>query len=80
MIQTCLGNCLMKQTIEFYDERAKEAASDAKKATLENVKERNLRAEKTWRGLADQARRVALERAKAEREKEKRRIAESHLT
>lgn len=70
----------MKNSIEFYDERAKEAASEAKKATLENVKERNLRAENTWRGLADQARRVALERAKAEREKEKRRIAESHLT
>ncbi|BDI61508.1 hypothetical protein [Qipengyuania nanhaisediminis] len=67
----------MSQTFEFYDARAKEAALSAKEATLENVKERNLRAEKTWRGLADKARQVALDRAKAEREREKRRIAET---
>lgn len=69
----------MKQTFEFYDARAREAALEAKEATLENVKERNLRAEKTWRGLANQARKVALDRAKSEREREERRNAETNL-
>ena len=62
----------MSQTFEFYDARANEAASEAAEATLENVKDRNLRAEKTWRGLADQAKRVSLERQKALREREAR--------
>lgn len=66
----------MSQTYEFYDARAREAASEADKATLENVRDRNLRAEKTWRGLADQARRVTQERAKAEEERANRRDAE----
>ena len=59
----------MSQTFEFYDARAREAAREAEEATLENVKERNLRAEKTWRSLANQAQKVALERAKAARER-----------
>ncbi len=67
----------MSQTFEFYDARAREAALEAKKATLDNVKERNLRAEKTWRGLANHARKVAVGRAKAEQEREDRRIAEA---
>ena len=66
----------MSQTFEFYDTRAREAASEAEKANLSNVKERHLRAEKTWRGLADQARRVALDRAKADSERAARRKAE----
>ena len=66
----------MSQTFEFYDARANEAASEAAEATLENVKVRNLRAEKTWRGLADQAKRVSLERQKALREREARDQAE----
>ncbi|MDG6078667.1 hypothetical protein E3U23_05600 [Erythrobacter litoralis] len=66
----------MSQTFEFYDARANEAASEAAEATLENVKDRNLRAEKTWRGLADQAKRVSLERQKALREREARDRAE----
>ncbi|XUU61115.1 hypothetical protein ACRAQ6_02260 [Erythrobacter sp. HA6-11] len=70
----------MKQTFEFYDARAREAAQEAKEATLENVKERNLRAEKTWRGLANQARKVVIDRAKAEREREERRHAEADPT
>ena len=69
----------MKQTFEFYDARAKEAALEAKESTLENVKERNLRAEKTWRGLAKQAQKVALDRAKSERERADRRNAENNL-
>lgn len=69
----------MSQTFEFYDARAREAALEAKEASLENVRERNLRAEKTWRGLANQARKVALERAKTERERKERRDAEAGL-
>ncbi|AKM10419.1 hypothetical protein [Croceicoccus naphthovorans] len=69
----------MSQTFEFYDARAREAAAEAKQASLQNVKERCIRAEKTWRGLADQARRVVLERAKAERERAARQEAERGL-
>lgn len=67
----------MSQTFEFYDARAREAASAAEAATLENVRERNLRAEQTWRGLADQARKVSHEREKAENERAARRAAEA---
>lgn len=63
----------MSQTYDFYDARAREAAVEASQATLDNVRDRNLRAEKTWRGLANQARRVADERAKASRERDERR-------
>lgn len=59
----------MTQTFEFYDARAKDAAAEASAATLDNVRDRNLRAEKTWRGLADQARRVLRDRQKTEAEK-----------
>lgn len=59
----------MSQSYEFYSARADDAAKAAGKATLDNVRERELRAEKTWRGLADQARSVAERRAKLEKEK-----------
>ena len=67
----------MSQTFEFYDARAREAAAEADQATLDNVRDRNLRAAKTWRGLADQARRVLAERNKAEQERVDRRKAEA---
>ena len=57
----------MSVSFEFYESRADEAAQEAKKATLLNVKERHLRAEKTWRGLAEQALRVKRDREKAEK-------------
>lgn len=69
----------MSQTFEFYDARAREAADNASKATLQNVKERNLRAERTWRELANQAKRVMLDRAKSERERAARREFEKSL-
>lgn len=56
----------MSQTFDFYDARAKEAAAEAAVAALDNVRERALRSEKTWRALAEQARRVLVDRAKAE--------------
>ena len=59
----------MSQTYEFYLARAEESAAEAQAAMLDNVRDRALRSEKTWRGLAEQARAVARERAKVEREK-----------
>ena len=53
----------MSQTSEFYEARARAAEEHASTATLENVRERNLVAAKTWQGLADQARRVMENRA-----------------
>jgi hypothetical protein len=67
----------MAQTFEFYDARANEAAAEAKRAKLDNVRERCLRAEKTWRGLAQQAERVASNREKADRERAARREEEA---
>jgi len=67
----------MSQTFEFYDARANEAAAAAAAATLDNVRERNLRAEQTWRGLAAQARKTVVEREKADRERAERRAAEA---
>lgn len=69
----------MSQTFEFYDARAKEAAADADRADLDNVRERALRSERTWRGLAEQARKVAVDREKAERERAERRAAEAAI-
>ena len=66
----------MSQTFDFYDARANEAAAEADAATLDNVRERNLRAAKTWRGLADQARKVMTDRVRTEREKADRRATE----
>ena len=67
----------MSVSFEFYESRADEAAQEAKKATLLNVKERHLRAEKTWRGLAEQALRVKRDREKAEKLKMERQAAQS---
>ncbi|MFL0355725.1 hypothetical protein ACI5KX_04535 [Erythrobacter sp. GH1-10] len=67
----------MSQSYEFYTERAEAAAAAAEKAELENVRERELRAEKTWRGLAQQARRTVIQREKAEAERAARREAEA---
>ncbi len=69
----------MSQSYEFYTERADAAAAAAKQATLDNVRERELRAEKTWRDLAKQARAVSVQRAKTEAEKAAARAAESSV-
>lgn len=58
----------MAQTYEFYRERAAEATAAAKKAKLDNVRERELRSAKTWRDLADKARKSAENRATKEAE------------
>lgn len=66
----------MSQTFQFYSQRAEESAADAAAATLDNVRERALRSEKTWRGLAEQARKVELDRIKADTERQARREAD----
>ncbi|MXP08580.1 hypothetical protein [Pseudoblastomonas halimionae] len=65
----------MAQTYEFYAERAAAATAAADKAQLANVREREMRAAKTWTDLANQARRVTLQREKTEREKAAARVA-----
>jgi len=52
----------MTKTIEFFEARAKEAANEARDATLENVRLRALRSEAAWRGMADRA--IAVEAAR----------------
>ena len=70
----------MSQTFEFYSERADDAAAEAKAATLDNVRERCLRAERTWRGLANQARRTLLQRQKTDAARVAKRIEEAAAT
>ena len=67
----------MAQTYEFYTERADAAAAAAKQAKLDNVRDRELRAEKTWRGLAEQARKNVIAREKADAERIAKREAEA---
>ncbi|MEM9086403.1 MAG: hypothetical protein AAGB23_10815 [Pseudomonadota bacterium] len=59
----------MPQSYDFYLDRADAAAKAAKEAKLDNVRERELRSEKTWRGLAEQARMGAEAREKADAER-----------
>lgn len=59
----------MAVTYEFYEERANAAAAAAQNATLDNVRDRELRSEKAWRGLANRAKPAALQRKLAKQEK-----------
>ena len=67
----------MSQGFEFYQARAEESAAEARAAVLDNVRDRALRSEATWRALADQARAVAKERLRVENEKSVRRAEEA---
>jgi len=49
----------MAQTLQFFEERAEEAAEEARNAVLENVRDRALRSEAAWRGMARRAREIA---------------------
>jgi len=69
----------LSQTFDFYTQRADEAAAEAAATKLANVRERALRSEKTWRGLAAQAKRVLVERAQAEIVRAESRLAEAEL-
>ncbi len=59
----------MSQSYEFYSARARESAVEAQDATLDNVRDRALRAQATFQALADQARAVTRRREKLESEK-----------
>ncbi|HJQ18061.1 MAG TPA: hypothetical protein VJ859_13810 [Allosphingosinicella sp.] len=59
----------MSSQKEFYQARAAEARRDAEAATLDNVRDRCLRAEAAWSGMADRAARTDRMRIKAEAEK-----------
>lgn len=67
----------MLHSYEFCSERADEAQALADAATLENVRMRELRSEKTWRGLAELARSAAEGRVKADQERAERRSLEA---
>lgn len=67
----------MADTYKTCTERAVAAGEAAKQATLANVRERELRAQKTWQALADQARAVAMQREQLEKEKAARQAAEN---
>ena len=66
----------MSQTWDFYDERARHAAAEADKATLDNVRDRELRSAKAWRDMADRQLMIDKERVKADAERSARRAAE----
>lgn len=66
----------MSQTFEFYNERAKAAETEAERAVLDNVRERELRSAKAWRDMADRQLLIDAERVKAEEVRAARRAAE----
>ena len=59
----------MSMQHDFYTARAKEARSDAAAATLDNVRDRCLRAAEAWEAMAARAQRSDNFRAKQEAEK-----------
>jgi hypothetical protein len=56
-------------TRDFYNARAAECARDAENATLDNVRERSLRAQKAWLDMAQRVDRSEGLRAAAAAEK-----------
>jgi hypothetical protein len=72
-----LGGLPMTQTSHYYDARADEAEAAAGRADLDNVRDRELRSAAVFRKLAEQARRVLVERARAEGIRVERRAAEA---
>lgn len=67
----------MSQTYDFYDSRAKDAEDAAERADLVNVRDRELRSAAVFRQLANQARKIERDRAKAEVDRRERRAAEA---
>ncbi len=69
----------MADTYKTCTERAEAAGEAAGRATLANVRDRELRAQKTWQALADQARAVAVQRELLEIEKAARQAEETEM-
>ena len=67
----------MASNHEFYLARADEAAKEAKATSLQNVRERALRSEAAWRGMADRALQVEKDRETARVHREERIAAEA---
>jgi hypothetical protein len=67
----------MSQTSDFYDARADDAEAAAGCAQLDNVRDRELRSAAVFRKLAEQQRKVLIDRAKAEEIRDERRAAEA---
>lgn len=67
----------MNQSFTFLDARAREAAAEAAKATLSNVKERALRSAATWRTMADKALKIEEDRARADADRAVRKAEEA---
>jgi hypothetical protein len=59
----------MSAQLDFYRARAAEARADAEAATLENVRQRCLRAAAAWEDMADRAARTDRMRARQDAEK-----------
>jgi hypothetical protein len=66
----------MSLTYEFYVQRATAAETAADQATLDNVRERELRSAKAWRDMADRQLMIEAERVKADEVRAERRAAE----
>lgn len=67
----------MNQSFTFLDTRAREAAAEADRATLSNVKERALRSAATWRTMADKALKIEEDRARADIDRAARKAEEA---
>ena len=59
----------MSSQVDLYRARATEARSEAESATLDNVRQRNLRSAEAWEAMAARAERGENMRAKLEAEK-----------
>jgi DNA-binding transcriptional regulator YdaS (Cro superfamily) len=68
----------MSSQLEFYQARAAEARADAEAATLDNVRDRCLRAAEAWEAMAARAHRGDAMRAR--QEADKRALAEAATT
>jgi hypothetical protein len=66
----------MSLTYEFYVQRAEAAQSAADQATLDNVRDRELRSANAWRTMADRQLMIEAERIKADEVRAERRAAE----
>ena len=65
----------MSAQSEFYQARAVDARADADAASLDNVRERCLRAAAAWQNMADRAARTSKMRDRQEAEKSAARLA-----
>jgi hypothetical protein len=64
---------------DFYRARAEEARADADKASLDNVRDRCLRAAVAWESMADRADRTGRMRERLEAEKAERNVIPAPL-